>query len=580
MKKIFLILCVVGLITSCDDFFEPKLTNVKNNEIIKNDPNIVRGLLTYAYRAIPDNFETYWGDFLDCSTDNAVSNVLTSGINKMAYQDGFWTPFSNPLNNWSAEYDNIRHINDFINRGLGDDIIYYKSDLSKNALYRDRLKGEAYFLRAWCEFDLLRRFAGYDSDNNLLGVAIVTKVIPADDIPLLPRDSYVDCVTQIMNDLDTALNAGLQQSYEGASDILGSQNLGRPTTVACNALKSRVLLYAASPAFNPSGDKSKWEAAAKASKYVIDQIGTTLPDIYNNATISEDFYNNDQCEELIMRKVAGGKNAGDNNVEKRNFPPTVGLIGSGRCNPSQNLVDAFPMANGYPITDPASGYTNNNMYMNRDPRLDMVVLHNGSIFKGDTIQTYPGGNTVVGATGVTDLNVSRTGYYLRKWVSSRANLIVGNTIKDYHYFAVFRNVEMFLNYAEAANEAYGPDDMTLGMSARDAIREVRRRAGIAKGGEDGYLSSLTTKEQLRELIRNERRIELCFEGHRFFDLRRWKESIVTPVSKVVTTKVNGSFIYKNEVLDTPIYKEYMYFPPLPKNELLKSENLRQNQGWN
>ena len=139
---------------------------------------------------------------------------------------------------------------------------------------------------------------------------------------------------------------------------------------------------------------------------------------------------------------------------------------------------------------------------------------------------------------------------------------------------------MFLNFAEAANEAYGPDDASLGMSAREAIAEVRRRAGVAADGSDDYLASITSKEAMRELIKNERRIELCFEGHRFFDLRRWKDNLNETVTGVTITKnVDESFSYARKNIVTPSYKDYMYYGPLPNNELQKTDGLTQNQGW-
>lgn len=155
----------------------------------------------------------------------------------------------------------------------------------------------------------------------------------------------------------------------------------------------------------------------------------------------------------------------------------------------------------------------------------------------------------------------------------------GNNVNDYHYNALFRKVEMFLNLAEAANEAYGPDGGSLGMTAREAIKEVRRRAGLASGG-DNYLATITTKEAMRDLIKNERRIELCFEGHYFFDLRRWNENLNKPIMGVTITKNGtGTFSIARKTVITPSYKDYMIYGPLPFDEILRTKNLTQNQGW-
>ena len=580
MKKILISLCFGALIilTACEDYFEPKLTNERSIEQLLSDPSTVRGLLTYAYRAIPSEYNSYNGDFLDCATDNALSNVLTGNINKMVSISGFWTSQSNPVGSWEARYDDLKNLNLFLDIGLDGSVVYYKANATRDEEYRKRLRGEAYFLRAWIHFDLLKRFGGIDANGQLMGVPLMTSSIDTEDEGIfdIPRNTYAECVQQILSDLDVALSdqSALKDEYVGNDDDFGITNLGRPTTVACKALKSRVLLYAASPAFGTAS----YNEAAQAAYDVIDQIGSTLPSVYNVSNISEDYFNDDSNDELIMRRVSGGSGGATNSLEQANFPPT--LLGQGRTNPSQNLVDAFPMANGYPISHPMSGYDEDNMYANRDPRLEMTVIHNDETFNGETIETFEGGNNMPGASGVTVENSTRTRYYLRKWLSDNVSLVQGNITNDIHYYAIFRKVEMFLNFAEAANEALGPDDSSFGMSAREAIAEVRRRAGIASGGSDDYLASITTKDGMRDLIKNERRIELCFEEHRFFDLRRWNDNLNNPIEGIrITDDGNGVYSFSRETLVVPSYNSYMIYGPLPFYELLKTNNLTQNQGW-
>jgi len=572
MRNILITFGLLLVLASCEDFFEPKLTNERTIDQVMEDPGIVRGLLTYAYRAIPTAYDTYGNDFLDCATDNALANNLTGNMNKMISIDGYWTAESNPLNNWSARYDDLKNVNQFIAIGLDGTVVYFKADQERDEAYRNRLKGEAYFLRAWIHFDMLQNYAGYDENGQLMGIPLITAPLDITGELNLTRNTFADCVQQIIDDLDVALAAGLPDAYNAANEDFGPTQIGRPTTVACKALKSRLLLYAASPAFQTG----TYADAADAAMDVIDMIGTSLPNVYNVNTISASFYNNDTNDELIMRRLSGNQ-TGDNGLEQDQFPPTH--YGNGKCNPSQNLVDAFPMANGYPISDVAnSGYSESNMYVGRDPRFYMTVIYNNMVFKGQTIETFEGGNNMPGAPGVTVENSTRTGYYLRKWISDKANLVSGNTVNDYHYNALFRKVEIFLNFAEAANEAVGPDVAIGGMTARQAIAEVRRRAGIAAGGSDDYLASITTKEQMRDLIKNERRIELCFEGHRFFDLRRWKDNLNETVKGITITNNGGSFSYSRKDIVTPSYKPHMYYGPLPKNEILKT-GLTQNQGW-
>jgi hypothetical protein len=256
-------------------------------------------------------------------------------------------------------------------------------------------------------------------------------------------------------------------------------------------------------------------------------------------------------------------------LELNNFPPS--LYGNGRVNPSQNLVDAFPMANGYPIDHPASGYNVDNPYQNRDPRLNEFIIFNGSTFAGKKINT---GVDVATDDAIDKIRTStRTGYYLRKLLREDVNLDPTSRQGKLHYNVYIRYTEIFLIYAEAANEAWGPDgDGGYGFSARTVIGEIRKRAGIIQP--DEYLASITTKEQMRNLIRNERRIELCFEGFRFWDLRRWKENLTTPVQGIRITQSS----YNIETIENRIYQDYMYYGPIPYEEVIKN-NLEQNNGW-
>lgn len=304
MKNIIIALVVLLMFSSCEDFFEPKLTNERTYDQLLENPSYVRGLLTYAYRAIPSAYDTYGSDFLDSATDNALSNNLTGSMNKMVEISGFWTAVSNPINNWKSRYDDLKNVNQFMEVGLDGTVLYYKSDTERDEAYRDRLKGEAYFLRAWIHFDLLRRYGGIDQSGQLMGIPLVTSFININEDELnLSRNTYDECVQQIVQDLNTALSAGLPDIYDSntINPDFDVTNIGRPTTITCKALKSRVLLYAASPSF----ETSSYSEAAQAASEVLDAIGTSLPNIYDVNNISSKFYNNDQNDELIMRRVSG-----------------------------------------------------------------------------------------------------------------------------------------------------------------------------------------------------------------------------------------------------------------------------------
>jgi hypothetical protein len=260
-----------------------------------------------------------------------------------------------------------------------------------------------------------------------------------------------------------------------------------------------------------------------------------------------------------------------NNLERDNFPPT--LFGNGRVNPSQNLVDAFPMANGYPITNPASGYVATAPFTNRDPRLRNYIAYNGGTMKNaSTFIWTKTDNPTNDAVNFLPTS-TRTGYYLRKLLREDVNANPSSLSNQKHYPVHIRYTEMFLIYAEAANEAWGPDAMGIfSFSARSVIAAIRKRAGITQP--DNYLASITTKEDMRKLIRNERRLELSFEGFRFWDLRRWKE-ILTEEAKGVIINNNT---YSVQTVENRQYQDFMYYGPVPLTEVQKA-NLQQNKGW-
>lgn len=266
--------------------------------------------------------------------------------------------------------------------------------------------------------------------------------------------------------------------------------------------------------------------------------------------------------------------ATNNNQESDNLPPS--LNGNGRMNPSQNLVDAFPMANGYPITEVAGNYDASNPYANRDPRLAKYIIYNGSTagVNNSLIRIVDG--TTDGIDKVEQRS-TRTGYYMKKRLRMDVNCTAGSATTKPHYTPRVRYTEIYLNYAEAANEAWGPTGGgSNGFSAYDVIKAVRKRAGVG-GDSDPYLEECAlSKDKMRELIRNERRLELCFEDFRFWDLRRWKANLNETV-KGINWKSDGTYEIIN--VEEREYENYMYYAPIPNSEILKYSNLKQNKGW-
>ena len=332
---------------------------------------------------------------------------------------------------------------------------------------------------------------------------------------------------------------------------------GRITRGAALALKSRVLLYAASPQFNPSGEKSKWAAAAAAAFEVINMGIYSLHPDYGGLFVAE---TSTTSPETIWAVRMGATNE----FERKNYPIGTQGGGTGIC-PSQNLVEAYE----------STGEDTGDAYAGLDPRFYATVLRNGDTWNGRTLEIYAGG-----ADDPARQNASPTGYYLRKFLNENLNLT--NDDKRLRSWIVFRYAEILLNFAEAMNEAYGPDDAHgYGMSARDAVDAVRARSGVGMPPVDVAPGDAAA---MRTAIKHERRIELAFEDHRYWDLRRWDDAgtvLNRPLRGVKVTRSGDGFAYTpfevaKRIFDAPKMNLY----PIPQAEIVKSGGvLDQNPGW-
>ena len=349
------------------------------------------------------------------------------------------------------------------------------------------------------------------------------------------------------------------------------------------AIRAKAAFLAASPAYS-AGSGITWEEAANQMATVLKGLGSNpIAEVdpighiwYADSKAIQDFITGVNPKEILWRD-----NRQDPSVtlEQDNFPPT--LYGNGRINPTQNLVDAFPMANGLPISASGSGYNAQDPYKDRDPRLALYILYNGQTAGIQNTPIYTatdGGDEGTGtddAVGRTEKS-TRTGYYMRKLLVQETEPQTNVTTN--HYKPMIRYTEIFLSYAEAANEAWGPKNGgNNGFSAYDVIKAIRERAGICVGTTDAYLEACANDQaMMRELIRNERRLELCFEGHRFWDLRRWKASLTETARGMSITGTTYTEIPSVEVRD---FKDYMYYGPLPYGEVVKFSELLQNDGW-
>jgi len=584
-NKITFILFIIllTLFISCENIFEPEDENLGTMERIYENPAFAEGLLMTAYAKLPTNGFV----FNDIATDDAVSNNISNPYLKMA--TGQWSAYFNPVGLWNNCISAIFYLNKFIS--VIDTVTWKWTESELNRLYKIRLKGEAYALRGVFEYYLLVTIGGVGNNGELLGIPLYGEFIEPDGFFNIPRASFTQSVNQIYADYDKALEyltmddygdiTSLSELPEGLKNIssvanynlvFGKDIIHRISGKTIKALKARVALLEASPAFSTE-DVALWEKTANYAALVLDKIGGVSgldPNGHQfykaNLVDAIDISKGKDQKEAIWRNARGGSLS----LESRVFPPS--LYGKGDVNPTQNLVDAFPMVNGFPINDPQSLYNPTKPYENRDPRLSLYILYNNSVLRGENIKTEAGG----GINAKDSIPQStRTGYYLRKLVREDVNLNpVGPSAKD-HYNMHMRYTELFLIYAEAANEAWGPEGTGAHTySSKDVLRAIRKRGGIKQP--DLYLNSISSKEEMRKLIRNERRIELCFEGFRFWDLRRWKEDLTNPAKGV---NINGNNYTVVQVEDRKYDNSYMTYGPLPETELLKYDALIQNRGW-
>ena len=608
MKTRNIILYLIGalMFCSCQDMFEPADENTKQLDAMVQESNYVYGLLIYGYDRLPYVTTTQ----TDVATDDAVTNVKDETFRMMA--TGTWSSESNPMSQWNNCKDGIQYVNLFLK--YVNQVNWAPSAASKQQMFIDRLTGEAYGLRAIFYYHLLQAHAGFADDGVLYGVPLLTEPEDGSSDYNQPRASFADCVRQIFADCDKAVEL-LPAQYADIDDIetipkkyqdLGAQLAGYNLVfgnMAKNlvsgkvaaAVKAQTALLAASPAFRDHSDVTPDEAAKICADVLKDVEFDPEGNIWyrNTEKLSS---SKSVMPEILWR--ADWESAGASQ-ESDNFPPS--LYGQGKVNPSQNLVEAFPMRNGYPITDARSKFDPQDPYKDRDPRLAEDIIYNGTVFKSVVIITGTYETTTEGKGHDDNINnpttaSTRTGYYMKKLLRSDAGASAASSSlsNQPHIYPRIRYTELYLAYAEAANEAWGPkvDGAGLGLSAYDVIKKIRERGGIGfdENGDyvgDPYLDECANDQvKMRDLIRNERRIELCFENKRFWDLRRWQMPINESVKGVQIEKIDGNkdaepgnLKYTLIDVEERNFASYQYFGPIPNSEVLLWSNLLQNKGW-
>jgi len=565
MKKYIIIsylaLSVLLLMTSCKkDFLTIAPTDRVSETALLNDSSLFEDFVVARY--IGTKLQDKEGDGTNPGFGRGFEYAMWSSLTDESIynnddatwliQRGLLAPenLGNAGVLWGRSYRSIRECN-FALANL--------ANVPMSASHKALLAAELRFIRAFRYQDLIRNYGGVV----LMGDKVYNLSDNLQDPALFARSTVKQSMDYAMAELDAAAAALPLKNSD-------SWKTGRATKGAALALKSRLALYAASPLYNAG----TWPDAVKAAQAVIDLNQYSLyQGGYGNL-----FLNADNTETIFARYYT--KNAGHTHMEIANGPNSYG--GWGGNLPLQNLVDDYQMNNGKPITDVTSGYSASAPYVNRDNRFYATILYNGASYRGSTIETFvPGGKD--SKDGPDNWNTSKTGYYLKKYMNDAYPLQNPWGNAGFQPWYYFRYAEILLNFAEAANEANGADVIPAGstLSARTAINLIRSRSSVNMPA----LAVGLSQAEMRTAVRYERRVELAFEEHRFYDVRRWKIADVTenkPAGGITITKDGGgNLIYTSKVaLDGRAFYTQHYWLPIPRAEIQSSGNkIQQNPGY-
>ena len=605
MKRIAIYLSIITLfLSSCADYLDQyPYGNYTEEENWKNQA-FVQGLVGQCYEYMTRDYNNNEGYYLDGATDDAVITTTTNVMNKLAV--GSMVTGDDPFATyWTNDYRAISLVNLFLKdrRGINSKFLL---DQTNNTLVARRLQGEAFALRAWFQWDLLKRWGGKGTNGELLGFPIVLDPLInfAKDMSQqvnLSRNTYAECVAQIQADCDSAF-AYLPIAHRdflvpGDKTYAGGRFWGRMDGITTRAILADMYMTYASPLFNPSNDKTRWTKAAQYAKAVID-FKLTVDKVTNGFNpVNPVLWTNPNFPGIVFSsRVAGSTQTNiattSDAMERALYPK--GFQGNGAIGATQDFVDAFPMKNGYPISDSRSLYDPQNPYKDRDPRFYSMIYYNNAPVKlnntGVLWYTFENWENASGTVGVGKdaagpQATSRTNYHIKKFISMKLNWSMSTITIEPHSKFYYRWAHMVLTFAEAANEVEGANGTTFGLSAKNAIKYLRSRKTYDNANGftvDPYLDEVAgTPENFRAFVKNERRIETSFEGLRFYDMRRWSTSVAAlnnPVHKAkITRSESGVFTYAAEVVDNRNFKSL--YLPIPYNEMLKMNKLVQNEGW-
>lgn len=543
MKKYLSIIAaalLMGSFSSCSDFLDRYPLEELSDESFWKTEKDAEMAVSNLYNVLPT-----WDVDEAINSDDAVHGIKWAAGNQ---SKGVYDPADY---GWSGEYGYIRQANLVLEK-------IQEMDLSEDA-YK-KLEGQARFFRAYTYFTLIRSFGA---------VPYIDKPLELTDVENITRTPKDEVYAKVMEDFDIAI-ANLPVQWDEA-------NSGRITKGAAMAMKARAALY-----------YNNWETAMTEAKNVMDLGQYELYDKDNTGRYKELFWEvADGCDEFILSVQFNAPTRTHYLIGWECFP----TLGWGGLNPTQSLVDAFEDINGAPITSEASVYDPTNPFANRDPRLEVNVLHDGETMYGVTIKVAPlssSGNTGIGQHG----DATATGYYQQKWLdpSIDPQSTGWDMGKDW---VVIRYAEVLLTYAEAKNEL-----SPLDPSAFDAVNQVRRRVGMPdlQNTDPTKPTYCGTQDDLRKRIWNEWRVEFALEGgKRQWDIRRWgiaKDVLNAPFEGLRYTLVddpnapkgdNGKkcILYVGEPLKLAgsLYEDHNYLLPIPQTEIDLNPKLEQNPGY-
>lgn len=533
--------------SACSDFLDTSLDRNQTGETIVTDRSSIWYFGYAFYSPIGYGYTTIDNNIFATASDEAQQTSASSQV--IYFNKGMLNESVNPLFYlYQNCYEGIRAANFFLeyvadgkgeellaqNRNLVTDATNYKKDLESLAWF----KAEAHVARAYYYSELIKMYGG---------VPIIES--SQDDGQMVPRSTYEEVVEYIVKEIDDHKDA-LAVNWNDYTDREGRFTLG-----AALAIKARVLLYAASPLHNGSNDVKKWERAAAAVNELVSNTSLSY-------SLDSDYgaYFSGGNPLSSSETIYAVRSWSSNTMESLNYPIATQGGGSG-ATPTHNLVSAYEYIGTPDPSDP---------YANRDPRLAASVVTNGSTWNGRIIDQSAGGSD-----DMAKANASRTGYYLKKFLTDNLNLTQGQTVQ--HNWVAYRWGEVLLNYAEAMNEAYGPDAVPAGfsMSARQALQMVRDRAS-------SLLPQVTATdvESFRKAVKHERRIELAFEDHRYWDLIRWKDAMEvlnSPVLGVKVSKSGDAYEYEVTEVAARTFHERNHYLPFLRSEIENSNGtLEQN----